>query len=660
MARRFGPGPVFIYESLIFARLRQLYAGRVLFVLAMLAGLWVLWWSSVDTPAPGQPLGARPGTLQALARAGVSFFYALAGVQLSMVLLVAPAATAGALCQDRARGVLAQMATTDLTDSEIVLGKLFSRLAPILALLACALPVVSLAALLGGIDIGALVGLFAVSAAVAVLGCALALSISVEVKKTDEVVMAVLALVTCWLLSLPLWGGLSRAYGLPAPPEWFFATNPFVLVYAPYTWPGRFGLFEVAIFVAVAMAISAGLLAMTIARLRRFVLPAEVGRRKRRFRIPAPRLVPREADTPVGRPSPAPRGADTPVGRPFRAPMAAIRRWRERLPGPSLDGNPVLWREWHRSRPSRMARNLWALYWLGAVLATATGIHNVFAYGLGNMAGGFMINTAVVLQPVLGLMLLSVQAPTALGEERVRGSLDVLMAAPISTRAIVWGKWMGTYRLALGLAILPGLAAAVLAATSPDVSPRFRAALARTPIVPIGLADRVLAPVLIVAELLSWGAAFTSLGLLLATWTPRIGRAIGISLAVFLLLSFGWIFLFVLVILPALRTWLYTRYNIEGIDLIWIELGLMALSPMAAPIATIQALDSADAGRAQFWVIMSCWCLLACGLAGAMYWLALRSFDRQLGRMPETSQGARAIEPPRLVLVGAGCENEER
>ena len=287
MARRVGPGPVFIYESLIFARRRQVYAGRVLFVLAMLAGLWISWWNNVDTPGPGQPLGSRPGTLQALARAGASFFFALAGIQLSMVLLVAPAATAGALCQDRARGILAQMATTDLSDSEIVLGKLFSRLAPILALLACALPVVSLAALLGGIDGAALVGLFAVSAAVAVLGCALALSISVEVVKTDEVVMAVLAFTTCWLLSLPLWGGMARVYGLPPPPEWFYATNPFVLVYAPYTWPGHFGLLEVAIFVAAALAISAGLLAMTIARLRRFVLPAEVGRRKRKLRFPA-------------------------------------------------------------------------------------------------------------------------------------------------------------------------------------------------------------------------------------------------------------------------------------------------------------------------------------------------------------------------------------
>ena len=483
---------------------------------------------------------------------------------------------------------------------------------------------VSLAALLGGIDGEALVGLFAVSAAVAVLGCALAIAISAEVAKTDEVVMAVTALITCWLLSLPLWGGMTRAYGLPAPPDWFYATNPFVLVYAPYDWPGHFGLREVAIFVAAALAISAGLLAMTIARLRRFVLPAEDGPRKRKLRIPTPRL-------------------------PWlHAGLAAIRRRRERLPGPSLDGNPVLWREWHRSRPSRMARILWGLFWLGAVLSTGLGIQDAIAHGTDTITGGFMIKTSIVLQSVLGLMLLSVQAPTALGEERVRGSLDVLMAAPISTREIVWGKWLGTYRVVLALAILPGIAAAVLAATAYDVSPRLAAARSRIPIAPITPTERMLIPVLLVAELLSWGAAFTSLGLLLATWTPRIGRAIGISLAVFLLLSFGWMFLAGVVILPMLRAWLLFRFDIDGVSLIWIDQGLMAFSPIAAPISTIQVLDIAYAGRWIFWVMASSWCLLACASAGAMYVAALRSFDRRLGRMSETSHEAAPSEPPHL------------
>ena len=60
MARRIGPGPVFIYESLIFARQRQVYVGRVLFVLAMLAGLWISWWDNGDAPGAWQSMRAGP------------------------------------------------------------------------------------------------------------------------------------------------------------------------------------------------------------------------------------------------------------------------------------------------------------------------------------------------------------------------------------------------------------------------------------------------------------------------------------------------------------------------------------------------------------------------------------------------------------------------
>ena len=45
-----------------------------------------------------------------------------------------------------------------------------------------------------------------------------------------------------------------------------------------------------------------------------------------------------------------------------------------RPPGPSLDLNPVAWREWHRARPSRMMRVAWGLY---AAPGTALGLPGV-------------------------------------------------------------------------------------------------------------------------------------------------------------------------------------------------------------------------------------------------------------------------------------------
>ena len=126
---------------------------------------------------------------------------------------------------------------TDLSDAEIVLGKLGSRLAPILGMLAGALPVPALATLLGGIDPQALFTLFAVSVALAVLGCSLALAISLRAEKTHEVIIAVMALWILWLISLPIWSGTSSMSGVVPPPDWFKKANPVLVVYAPM--PGR-------------------------------------------------------------------------------------------------------------------------------------------------------------------------------------------------------------------------------------------------------------------------------------------------------------------------------------------------------------------------------------------------------------------------------------
>ena len=76
-------------------------------------------------------------TIRGLAEVGELFYVAVIGTQLTLVLLAAPAATAGAICLDRARGTLTHLLVTDLSDSEIVLGKLAARLVPVLGLVVC-------------------------------------------------------------------------------------------------------------------------------------------------------------------------------------------------------------------------------------------------------------------------------------------------------------------------------------------------------------------------------------------------------------------------------------------------------------------------------------------------------------------------------------------
>ena len=165
----------------------------------------------------------------------------------------------------------------------------------------------------------------------------------------------------------------------------------------------------------------------------------------------------------------------------------------------------MLWREWHRRRPSRWSVAVWGLF---GVLSGGFSLWAIVdalggAGPRGREAGGVISG----LQVSAGLLLLSVSAVTSLAEERQRGSLDVLLATPLSTRSIVLGKWWGAFRGVPPLTVLPVLIAAAMATHT-------------------GFA---LSPVLIGVLVVAYGAAITSLGLALATWLPRMDRAIGLT-----------------------------------------------------------------------------------------------------------------------------------
>src|SRR5262245_16761232 len=142
MAKLIGPGPVFALELLTASRHWQTYAARSVFVAAQLAALGLVW--------TGMLAARGPLSIRDQPQVGQRFADWLAGVQLALVILAAPAATAGAFYLDRARGTLSQVLTTDLTAAEIVLGKLAARLVPLVGTVLCQVPFLALAALLGG------------------------------------------------------------------------------------------------------------------------------------------------------------------------------------------------------------------------------------------------------------------------------------------------------------------------------------------------------------------------------------------------------------------------------------------------------------------------------------------------------------------------------
>ena len=547
-----------------------------------------------------------------MAKLGEWFFYTMAGIQVSLILLAAPAAAAGSICMDRARGTLAHMMATDLSDPEIVLGKLGSRLAPIMGLIACGLPVAALATLLGGVEFGAIAGLFMVSLSLALLGCTLALTISVWAAKTHEVLMAVYMFGGLWLLALPIWEELAAGSKLLGPPLWFQKANPFVLVFAPYYQPGFVSAIDYGVFTGVAVAISALLVLLVIARLRSVII-AGSGRQQKTMRRRFPEL----------------------------------KRIFPSWPSPTLDGNPVMWREWHRGQPSKLGRRLWAVLLLICWSLVAWGTYKSITDGEGQP--GRSMSSGYVLMLMFGMLMLSATAPTALAEERVRGSLDVLMATPLSTRSIVVAKWWGIYRSVLFLALMPLYVAVFLACSVLDIPPWAMNVRFGRPLFPLTIWDRCLAVCFSLADFLASGALIVSLGLALATWVPRLSRAVALSVIAFFLVGLGWVFLVEI---------LFRQFmNVQTGDWVekygWLRECASSISPIGGPMRPIEMLLGIEFHqRHLIWLGTAIATLIKTVTAGLLLWLTIKTFDRCLGRVPESRSSA-LLPTPRVLATRA-------
>ena len=469
MARRWGLGPVFAAEWLTTSRRWQVYAGRVLFVGVLLLGLASVWASQVA--------GRPPLTIRDLSAVGRSFFAAIVFTQLTLVLIAAPAATAGGICQDKARGNLAQLLLTDLSDAEIVLGKLASRLVPVLGLVCCALPVLAMGTLLGGIDPLALAGTFLITLGVAVLSCTIALTFSIWGTKPHEVLLATFAVLAVWLLMIPIWQFFVWFRGLPPPPVWMTASNPFQLAAAPYIRPGTVGPLDYLGFLAASLAASAALAVLSIRRIRPVVIRQE------------DRMVETRR-----------RGVfELRIGQ-----------------SPSLDADPVLWYEAHRKRHTPWVRAMIWIYIGTAIVFNLLAIED--SLRAGTPAPGWFPAYVNAFQVVIAMPLIVIGATTATVEERVSGSLDVLLATPLPTRGIVLAKWWNVFRIVPLLLPPPTLLAIVLARES----------------------GRWAFVGLLALFILSSGAAWTSLGLAISTWVSRLGRALAAAVVLFAVVGLGW------------------------------------------------------------------------------------------------------------------------
>lgn len=189
-------GPVFTADLRSHTRRPRLLWLRLLF-LVMLLALFLLTYSAL----PSYLARAQSTVLADYASRFVTLY--MIG-QFFFLLIIGPTYVASAISEERQRGTLDYLFTSDLTSREIIMGKYFSRLALLLQYVVIGLPILALVQLIGGVSMELIMGLM-----LGTVGClasltALTLLLSVMSKNSKNALirtfMLAIALLIVWFI----------------------------------------------------------------------------------------------------------------------------------------------------------------------------------------------------------------------------------------------------------------------------------------------------------------------------------------------------------------------------------------------------------------------------------------------------------------------------
>jgi hypothetical protein len=132
--------------------------------------------------------------------------------------------------------------------------------------------------------------------------------------------------------------------------------------------------------------------------------------------------------------------------------------------------------------------------------------------------------------------------------------------------------------------------------------------------------------------IVAYGAALTSLGLAVATWVPRLGRAVACTVIAYVLVAVGWPF--------AVLAFL------NGDDV--LGPGLASASPFfgAGMVSARLERNMGDhLDTVGYWAIF--WTIAYLVAAAVLYFLTLVTFNQNLGRTTSGQERVMPVAPPR-------------
>jgi ABC-type transport system involved in multi-copper enzyme maturation permease subunit len=446
-------GPVFFYDIVKtarrsnFALLRGVYAGTFLAVIFLVyysyvsfgrsnsrtAGYWEVLWSPASVSRDN------------LARFGNQVVLYFSSVQMIAVLLLTPLCAAGAIAEEKERRTLDFILISELSDREIILGKLAGRMAYLVLFVATGLPILSIIQFLGGVDPNLVLASFIMTLLTMASLAGASVMMSTAVQKTRTAVFLTYLILGGYLLT--------SSCCLAFPVGWITAGNPFsaaVRLFAPGFGAGTDNVLWVAIEYSM---FHIGIILFCF-----FVAAANLRVRANPEDERAPVVVV-QRDPPTVKPF-EPALATGGNWGPWEVDTAAVDRYRARFypqvdpppkPKPPVGDASILWKELYAEPLIRVGPGgqtigmifgimglLLAAYvlLLGLAAAASSGNLSGFCNALARYAG-----TGVACLMLLGIAL---RAAGTITTERDRQTLDGLLTCPWENRTILLGKWLGS------------------------------------------------------------------------------------------------------------------------------------------------------------------------------------------------------------------------
>ncbi len=468
----------------------------------------------------GGLLLGESGSLADLAKKATHAFVAVSLMQLFLMSFIAPIFCAGAITQEKDANTYHILLTTPLSNAQIVLGSLFSRLYFVWALLLAGLPVFCVTMIYGGVTTAEIFEACGLAACTGLLTGSIAIMISFLRIGTRRTIFAFFVGVAVYLLAVGAVGlsnygllavapvGTSTLSWAGAMPQmsWLAPVHPFLALFvvtgqtpAPplsdvysYGWPARWLLaYPQYGYMVVTTLASALMVVLSLIWVRRGSREGETTLLSRFWE----RFAPARTDERRRQPR---------------------RVWR----------NPIAWRE-AATRASAGGRSLLRLLFVAAGLIGAVALviaHYQGYWGLSSaMLGGTRVVLTVVVWVELAVVLLVVTntAATTLTREKETLTIELLLSTPLTSRYIIAGMLQGLVRLVIPLIAVPTLTVALFVVVG---------LLARgsAPVVPFESA--LLLPVLMVA----FSALAAMVGLHFSLLSKKTVRAVMISTAVVL------------------------------------------------------------------------------------------------------------------------------